>query len=233
MYEALKSLLMAILRLPDRPPEPPGHGPVRVFRASPAFLRYRYVVAALSFLPATIGLAAGVGGVIAAEPGAGVALLVVSAIALVLAALLTYFTVRLDYEMRYYLVTDRSLRIREGVWVLRELTLSFVNVQHVSIQQGPIERLLGISNVIVDTAGGGGRKDETLGHGHRGILRGIEDAEAVRDRIRACLEQVHREAGLGDADELSGFQADLKLLEEIRSEARRLADAARQRASRR
>jgi len=36
-------------------------------------------------------------------------------------AVLGWMIVRLDYELRYYVVTDRSIRIREGAWTVREI----------------------------------------------------------------------------------------------------------------
>src|SRR4051812_2067447 len=36
----------------------------------------------------------------------------------------TYAIARFDYEMRWYLVTDRSLRIRHGIWKIEEATMS-------------------------------------------------------------------------------------------------------------
>ena len=36
---------------------------------------------------------------------------------------------RLDYELRWYVVTDRAARLREGILVLTEMTFTLVNVQ--------------------------------------------------------------------------------------------------------
>lgn len=113
---------------------------------------------------------------------------------------------RLNYEMRWYIVTDRSLRLREGIFRVREMTLTFANVQNIAIQQGPLQRLLGIADVVVRTAGGGGATDE---HGHEGgggatmhtgTLRAVDNAEQVRDLILDRLRQL-RDAGLGDPDD--------------------------------
>ena len=52
---------------------------------------------------------------------AGAALLCVAAPPLGLA----YFLIHLDYDLRYYVVTDRSARVREGAWTVHELTLSY------------------------------------------------------------------------------------------------------------
>ena len=37
-----------------------------------------------------------------------------------------------------------------------ETTITFENIQNVTVQQGPLQRLFGIADVRVDTAGGGG-----------------------------------------------------------------------------
>ena len=55
---------------------------------------------------------------------------------MVLHALFSFAVLRLDYEKRWYIVTDRSLRIREGVLNVREMTVMFANIQNVSVMQG-------------------------------------------------------------------------------------------------
>ncbi len=121
--------------------------------------------------------------------------------------LLTYAAVRLDYELRWYVVTDRSLRLRSGVWTVQEMTMSFANLQQVMVSQGPIQRLLGIADLRVESAGGGGAgSDHAPHHGqgdssHTGVFHGIEHATEVRDLILARLRSF-RETGLGDPDEL-------------------------------
>lgn len=119
---------------------------------------------------------------------------------------LTYSAVRLDYELRWYVVTDRSLRLRSGVWTVQEMTMSFANLQQVMVSQGPIQRLLGIADLRVESAGGGGSSAHTSHHGqadslHTGVFHGVEHATEVRDLILARLRSF-RETGLGDPDEL-------------------------------
>lgn len=132
-----------------------------------------------------------------------------------------YVVSRLDYEMRWYVITERSLLIREGVWTVREITLTFANAQNVRVTQGPIERLFGFSNVEVDTAGGGsgdkGTKDRKSA-----VLRGLANPAEVRDVILDLLRQ-HRTAGLGDPDDPEGGASesiDPNILDEIREEAK-------------
>jgi hypothetical protein len=114
----------------------------------------------------------------------------------------TYALVRLDYELRWYLVTDRSLRIRTGLTTVQEATMSFANLQQVVVTQGPLQRLLGLADVRVQSAGGGGDSHEQKGGDslHTGVFHGVDNASEVRDLILERL-RVFRETGLGDPDE--------------------------------
>ncbi len=116
---------------------------------------------------------------------------------------ITYMMRRLDYELRWYIVTDRSLRIRTGLVRLQESTMSFANLQQVEVKQGPLQRLLGMADVHVQSAGGG---DHDPQHGqagdslHTGIFHCVDNATEIRDLILDRL-RYFRQAGLGDPDD--------------------------------
>jgi len=116
----------------------------------------------------------------------------------------TYLLVRFDYELRWYMVTDRSLRIRYGVWKVNESTMSFANLQQVEVQQGPLQRLLGLADLHVQSAGGGGDHDPRHGQTedslHTGIFHSVDNATEIRDLILERLRHF-RQAGLGDPDD--------------------------------
>ena len=115
----------------------------------------------------------------------------------------TYTLVRLDYELRWYIVTDRSLRIREGITSLRESTMTFANIQNLAIEQGPVQRLLGISDLKVRTAGGGSKGEEFADEAekakamHIGYFRGVDNGPELRDTILAQLQRL-KDGGLDD-----------------------------------
>lgn len=116
----------------------------------------------------------------------------------------TYALMRLDYEQRWYVVTDRSLRLRTGVWSVREMTMSFANLQQITVTQGPLQRLLGLADVCVRSAGGGGavagHQGAALQSLHTGYFHAVDNAEAIRDLITERLRRF-RESGLGDPEE--------------------------------
>lgn len=123
----------------------------------------------------------------------------------------SYAAARLEFELRWYIVTDRSLRIRSGLLAMQESTMSFANLQQVSISQGPLQRFLGLADLRVQSAGGGGdaktnhHGDESL---HTGVFHGVENAPEIRDLILDRLRHF-REAGLGDPEDRSTAPASL------------------------
>lgn len=218
----MKGLILRLLRVPPEPSLPEGSsGSAKVFRASKNYLLLKLVRWGVGQTFNLIGLvfalvvldqiASGQLDLLDSVPHRGIILRLLGWVEIfgVLAFLaqlpVTYLLVRLDFEMRWYIVTDRSLRIREGVWKVNEMTMTFDNVQDVAIRQGPIERLFGISNLRVRTAGGGATAGPQEGQseeksGHVGFFRGVDNAAAIRDLVLERLKRI-RNAGLGDPDQ--------------------------------
>ncbi|MDX1385179.1 MAG: PH domain-containing protein [Thermoanaerobaculia bacterium] len=141
----------------------------------------------------------------------------------------------LAWETRWYMVGEESLRIREGLWHLREQTLTLANVQNVAQQQGPLQRLFGISDLKVYTAGGGGGAEgEAAGSGsggsrnlHVGILRGLDEPSRIQERLRERLRVERGADPDADAPEAPDAAAARRLaarelLDEVRALRREL-----------
>ncbi len=114
----------------------------------------------------------------------------------------TFFLIRLEYEQHWYIVTDRSLRVRTGLFSLKESTMSFANLQQVEVKQGPLQRLLKIADVRVQSAGGGSSSDQNKSGDsmHLAIFHGVDNAAEIRDLILDRLRS-YQQAGLGDLDD--------------------------------
>lgn len=248
MYSVFRSVAERWLRIPSEPEPPPGdEETARVFRASPNYLRYLKVLWGFGALVGLIGPLFAlivIAGLIASAKGAddkgamfgilaGVGLLVV--VFVIAQALVSLALVQLNYEKRWYLVTNRSLRIREGVTTVKEITFTFANIQNLSVTQGPIQRMLGIADLKVETAGGGGavaKQGQPPGANlHTAFFRGIDNAEEVKQLIAERM-RAHRDSGLGDQDDRAGATEvepapdALDALREVLDEARRLRLAA-------
>ncbi len=230
----LRPVIQPLLKLRFQPPTlPEGNETLRQLKPSESYLAYAYTGAVLSHvMPLLAGpLLLFLGLVV--DRRAWV-LLILGPIVLAVTLLtlgVALVTLRLGWELRDYLIGSRSLRLREGAFVQRELTLSYANVQNVEVTQGPIERLFGFKSLRVSTAGGSSRKPGEHGApSHEARLVGLEDAEAVRDLILGALRQ-QRDSGLGDhpmPSEVAPTRA--RLLEEIRDAAAALKLAAEKRA---
>jgi membrane protein YdbS with pleckstrin-like domain len=220
IYEALREPLLHLLRAPLDPPQPPAGSPtsIQIFRAEPRYLALQLLVHFAS-MGTALGLEL-IGWSITPVPGGKAVLAMASALVISITAALTvarYFLIRLDYDMRFYVLTDRSVRIRRGAWTIEESTYTFANVQNLTIHQGPLERLLGLTHLQIDTAGGGlqrAAREHGDGLQHRGRLDGIDPATAVelRDRILKLIRS-YGDAGLGDSpgDAVAPSAADAQL----------------------
>lgn len=243
IYESLREPLLHLLRAPLDPPQPPAGSPasVQIFRAEPRYLALQLLVHFASM--GTALMIELVGWVLTPVPGGKAVLAMASALVISVTAAVTvarYFLIRLDYDMRFYVLTDRSVRIRRGAWTIEESTYTFANVQNLTIHQGPLEHLLGLTHLQIDTAGGGLQKaarEHGDGLQHRGRLEGIDPATAValRDRILKLIRN-YGDAGLGDSADagVAPKTADARLeqhalltaiCEEIRQTRRAVQDA--------
>jgi membrane protein YdbS with pleckstrin-like domain len=204
IYRMLRAPLLALLRVPQGPPEAPAgsHASVQVLRASPRYLAYRLLILRLlcGLLLAAL-LVVLLASTLAGEAGAG-ALAFALGLLLLVPLALAGLLVRVDYDLRHYVVTDRSLRVREGAWTVREMTITYANVQNLRLVQGPLMRLYRIAHLQVDVAGGGIVRAEGGGQGgHHVTVAGVEDAAGLRDLILEHQRRVRSGAGLGDPED--------------------------------
>ena len=215
MYKSFRDWCSEFLRIPSDPEPPPGdESSTRLFRAAPNFYKYliflwamrTFALVAILLPTEIIPFVTGLDWERRLRGFAFVALplpAVIFGIAMIW-RLFALALVRLDFEKRWYLVTDRSLRVREGIVKVREMTITFANIQNISVSQGPIQRLLGIADLRVDTAGGGPSRSEKEEGGeslHTVRFRGVNNADEIRELITERLREL-KDSGLGDRDEM-------------------------------
>jgi hypothetical protein len=221
--------LLGVLHVPPEPHLPAGEpGTARVFRAAPNYWRLKLLqwgvkqaFTVLGFVFLMTFLQAAPDSVVIDDKGKqrrvpiGRAIAVMRGLeafaigAWLLQLPVTFAIIRLDYQLRWYVVTDRAARLREGVLTLTEMTFTLVNVQDIRIRQGPLQRLLGLADVELRTAGGSDASPAHAGHGsapsrnlHLARFRGVDNAAAIRDLVLERMKRA-RDAGLGDPDDVS------------------------------
>jgi membrane protein YdbS with pleckstrin-like domain len=245
IYSGIWSVIVEWFRVPKDPPALPVHvgDSVRSFRPAEGFLRYLKLKFWVVLVIFDVGIMGGWLAIFIVHRLIGLILLAPALAVAILPDIVAYVAIHLRYDSTWYVMTPRSLRIRRGIWTIRETTITFENVQNVIVSQGPLERWFGISNVLVETAGGGGAP-ASGGHAqhaqrmaaHRGYLEGIDNGPEIRDMIMAAVRR-STSAGLGDerhpaaapaappaTDARFGWTAEqLRLLTEVRDAAARLA----------
>jgi uncharacterized membrane protein YdbT with pleckstrin-like domain len=239
MYSSFRKICERLLRIPHDPEPPPGdHLSTRIFLAAPNYYKYLLCLwglrAAVGFFAVIVAIVVPFSAMAFTFTKQGktwaVLLWLIPVAIILLNIFFSFFllaVLRLNFEKRWYVVTDRSLRIREGVTTVREMTVNFANIQNISISQGPLQRLLQIADLRVDTAGGGGgssRGKERSENLHTAWFRGINNANEVRELIQQRLRRL-KDSGLGDHEErvpVAKFEfsgAMLVAMREVRTEA--------------
>ena len=253
-YGAIRTVVSRLLRIPlDAPTLPTSAGDlIDCFHPAPAWIRVRQLQV---LLIAGLGILSLVGSMVALhliEPQShkdfseensflfwgtlrsfDLTLQLIGFLVILVTATVKLMTIRLQYDCTWYVLTTRALRIRQGLWVINETTITHANIQNVTVRQGPLERLFGLSSIEVETAGGGGaaggsKKKSSDGSGHSGRIDGILDPTVLRERI---MDQVRatRTAGLGDesprgtvapVDPTEGGEVDLGRMAEVLREIR-------------
>jgi membrane protein YdbS with pleckstrin-like domain len=215
----------------DPPSLPSKEGEwVQSFRPSEGYLNYRKFFFWIGLFVIDIALTIGWITIFVASPLIGVLITPLALAVIVLPDIVAYIAIHLRYDTTWYVLTDRSMRIRRGIWTIHETTITFENIQNIHLNQGPLERYFGYANLLVETAGGGGAHPQGVSFGHRGLMEGLSNAPEVRELIMQRIKHL-KSAGLGDdhkddhARESNGFSpTHVQLLREIKQLTAQLAN---------
>lgn len=104
-----------------------------------------------------------------------------------LVSLGAYFWARWSYNAYKFELTDGAFKKEYGVIRKRYVSIPYERMQNVNINRGLLMRILGLSSLIIQTAGYGGPRRGYFGFGRgaEGNLPGLspERAEQLRERL--------------------------------------------------
>lgn len=200
MYRGIWKVLSDWFRVPEFPPTlPVGEGEFLMsFHPSRRYLSYLKLYFWIALLAIDVAIVVGWVAVFAVNPLLGAMLALPALVLAVVPDIIAYIAIHLRYDTMWYVMSDRSLRCRRGIWAILEHTITFENVQNVYVTRGPVEQLFGISDIVVETAGAAeGEGQNKFAVGNKAIMEGIDNPEVIRqlimDRVRAS-----KGAGLGE-----------------------------------
>lgn len=139
-------------------------------------------------------------------------------VTLVLALFLIYKVIGLfvypaiEYRQWGYYITEDKVDIRHGIYFITNTIIPIIRIQHITVQQGPISRRLGLYDVEISLASQSftipcltkGAADEIAENLKvklytRLKTRDFEEGEQ-KDRTAACREAEHEKNSFGEAD---------------------------------
>lgn len=230
LYGRAWVLLERFFRVPKEPPTLPvrPNESLETFRPSEGFRDYLKFWFWLGLLVVDLVLFIILIAIYVASPLVGVLATLPMLALIVLPDIVAWVAVHLRYDTTWYVMTDRSLRIRRGIWSIQEVTITFENIQNVKVRQGPLQRYYNIANVIVETAGAGSGGQHGDSVASRGVIEGVRDAARISAIITRRLQD-SKTAGLGDESmdtrpaTRQWSKLHIEVLREIRDEIRMLA----------
>lgn len=144
---------------------------------------------------------------------------------------LSFLSLWAERRTTWYVISDQGVQLQHGLWTTHETSLRFANIQQVTLRQGPLQRLLGLADVVVSTAGGArpaDEDDEDTKRQDQGRLRDLDYAEARRlgDTLRDQLHAPRAPALPAPLPSLPALEAAQRLLTETRALRNSLAQPA-------
>ncbi len=235
-YGGIWGMVTHWLLVPNEPPRLEGADDqsVQHFRPAEGYLRYLKFYFWIGLVAIDVALTIAWIVIFVASPFAGIIITPLALGLIILPDIVAYVAIHLRYDSTWYVLSDRTMRIRRGLWQIHETTITYDNIQNVAVQQGPVQRYFGIANVIVETAGGGAfspKGNASQSSGHTGLLEGVDNAEAIRAMILDKWKG-SKSAGLGDDLQSTARNLDVgpswrpeqvEMLQQIRQLALRLA----------
>ena len=122
------------------------------------------------------------------------------------------------YFPRYrYALGDEGILIHRGIWWKYKRTIPYARIQHISVDQGPVEQMFHLYRVNSYTAGTGSMGGASAGSGitgPEGQILGVRNPDPLREEIFAHVMRSRMGDGVNDVTERG---AASEMLEELRA----------------
>ena len=111
------------------------------------------------------------------------ACLLTGAVLLVQAAVCVITIPRIRYERYRYIIDSANIRVREGIFWIKETIIPMERLHKLQVSQGPVDRMFNLSSVKVTTAGGDG------------VIKFLADDEAalIAEHLKDKINQIAAE----------------------------------------
>lgn len=107
---------------------------------------------------------------------------IVFSIIMLLLLLNTFLYPIIEYKQWKYVITDDKVDFTEGIFWRKRTIIPIIRIQHIRVEEGPINRLFKLANVEIVTAGG------THKIPNLDIVKAEEISEYLKDKVRKKVE---------------------------------------------
>jgi uncharacterized protein len=105
---------------------------------------------------------------------------------------IVYLPLHFKYETLRYRFDDDGVSMSWGRFFQRETYLTYKRIQDIRVTRGLLQRWLGLSELALQTASGGGNAEMKI--------EGIRDADALRDFLYARMRGAQDEGGVDEGE---------------------------------
>lgn len=161
------------------------------------FLNSIVGVVVFSFFFVFIGLAMLLDGEASVDPVVVIGWLVLG---IIIFLAVSYLWAKWTYHFYRYELTDLGFRKESGIIYKKYVTIPYTRIQNVDIHRGILARILGLSDLLIQTAGASATvsRNGVWGAGAEGRLPGVSkaDAEVLRDELIQRASRASQGQGL-------------------------------------
>ena len=143
LYRGIWKMLSDWFRVPEHPPTlPVREGEIlRSFHPSRRYVSYLKLYFWVGLALIDLAILAGWIVLLVVSPILGAILAIPALLIAVVPDIIAYVAIHLRYDTMWYVMSDRSLRCRRGIWQIVEHTITFENVQDIHVKRGPVQRV--------------------------------------------------------------------------------------------
>lgn len=130
------------------------------------------------------------------------------------------------YRSLEYVIANDSVKMKKGVFWRKQVTVPYRKITNIDVTQGPVQRMLNIGTIRVQTAGAGG----TQGAHAELKLLGVRDFNGLKDAI---MERVIANASLKSKEVKKQIvdESDSEILRRILKELTTIRDVLEKKSS--
>ncbi len=127
---------------------------------------------------------------------------------------ITYLWIK---NLEYNIMDDR-VTINKGIFIKNQQNIPYRSITDFVLRRGPIDRLLGIGSILIQTAG-----QSVSASGYEGTLSGLLEFDTLHKELREKVKSLHPVSeSITTAEAVSGSETDI--LRQILSELRNIRE---------